>query len=69
MSSKGFHPNRLTFAEGIERIKKALSTVKTFKTGEIVTSLDPGASDLLALLKVDNVPHGFTKYQLLVCQV
>jgi hypothetical protein len=64
MTSKEFQPNRLTFAEGIERIKKALGTIEIFKLDEIVTSLDPGASDLLTLLQVDNVPQGFTKYQL-----
>lgn len=64
MSSKEFRPNRLTFDKGVERIKKALATVKTFRSGEIVTSLDPGVSDLQTLLQVDNVPQGFTKYQL-----
>jgi hypothetical protein len=64
MSSKEFQPNRLTFSEGVERIKKARETVKIFKANGIVTSLDPGASELLTLLQVDNVPQGFTKYQL-----
>ena len=59
-----FTPNKLTFKQGIDRIKHALGQVKEFSVGEIVTSRDPGADKLLDLLKVDNIPGGFTKYQL-----
>jgi hypothetical protein len=59
-----FNPNKMTFAEGIERIKKALQTVPAFHHGKIVTSRDEGADKLRELLMVSNIPTGFTKYQL-----
>lgn len=63
MSESSFNPNRLTFEEGIQRI---LEPSKRFSIdrNKIITSLDEGVSELLKVLKVDNVPEGFTKYQL-----
>jgi hypothetical protein len=58
-----FNPNKLTFAQGIERIKKAVQEAKLGR-GKIVTSRDEGADKLLDALRVTNIPGGFTKYQL-----
>lgn len=58
---KKFDPNRLTFEQGVERIKKALDG-RTLRG--IVTSRDPRAAELLKALQVDNVPQGFQKHQL-----
>lgn len=62
--SQMFTPNNLSFWDGIGRIKKALTQVGGNNTGEIITSRYAGAEKLLDLLKVDNIPDGFTKYQL-----
>lgn len=59
-----FTPNKLTFAQGIDRIKKALETVGGSTPGKIVTSRDANADKLLDALMVSNIPSGFTKYQL-----
>src|SRR5687767_11652608 len=59
-----FDPNRLTFAEGIERIEKALSRAGVKYKGQIITSRDPAMPQLREALKVTNVPSGFRKYQL-----
>jgi hypothetical protein len=61
-----FNPNKLTFAQGIERIKKAVQTEAKFaaRSGKIVTSRDEGADKLMDVLRVTNIPGGFTKYQL-----
>lgn len=59
-----FNPNKLSFNDGIERIQKALSEASETRADEIVTSRDAGADKLIDLLKVDNIPDGFTKYQL-----
>lgn len=57
-----FKPNRLSFEQGIERIKKAAG--KFDKDYAIVTSRDEVAVDLRHSLKVTNVPPGFEKWQL-----
>src|SRR5689334_18290579 len=64
MATKTFNPNRLTFDEGLERIRKALDNSGVRVDGRIVTSRDKDAGDLRDALAVENVPKGFTKYQL-----
>ncbi len=62
-----FNPKRfLTFDEGVTRIKEAIAKTGTDKiqAENIITSRDPVAKELRRLLKVDNVPEGFSKYQL-----
>jgi hypothetical protein len=59
-----FNPNKCTFAQGIERIKKAIEGADGFGRRKIVTSRDPGVDKILDKLRVTNVPGGFTKYHL-----
>jgi mannose-6-phosphate isomerase-like protein (cupin superfamily) len=59
-----FQPDQLTFAQGLERIKRAMAQVPEFRQGKIVTSRTPGAEKLTELLKTEKVPGGFSKYQL-----
>jgi hypothetical protein len=59
-----FEPNQLTFAEGIERIKAAVAKSGREEVTKIVTSRDANSDSLIDGLKVENVPEGFTKYQL-----
>jgi len=59
-----FDPNRLTFEQGIDRIKEA-SARAGFKLGKkIVTSRDKPAIKAVNALEVKNVPEGFKKFQL-----
>src|SRR6266851_6107845 len=48
-----FNPNKLTFAEGIARIKKATEG-SGFGKGKIVTSRDMGADKVMEALRVTN---------------
>jgi hypothetical protein len=64
MSNEKFNPNRLTFAQGLERINKAVQADAKFARGKIVTSRDEGMDKLMDALRVTNIPGGFTKYQL-----
>ena len=61
-----FEPNRLTFAQGIERIKKAVNTSGDQASGKdtIITSRTKGFDKVFDDLMVHNLPNGFTKYQL-----
>jgi hypothetical protein len=57
-----FDPNRITFEQGIERIKKVVRD--RLAKGDIVTSRDEGMEEIVDALQTDNVPDGFHKYQL-----
>jgi hypothetical protein len=59
-----FNPNQLTYKEGLERIRRA-SKEAGIKLGRgILTSRDPDVLKITNLLKVDNIPDGFQKWQL-----
>ena len=57
-----FQPNRCSFADGIEAIRRARGEAWDEKA--IVTSKDKGIAELMRNLQVRNIPDGFTKYQL-----
>jgi hypothetical protein len=59
-----FNPNRLTFDEGIERIRDVISKTGFKPEGRVITSRDEGVSETLEALSIDNVPGGFRKWQL-----
>ena len=59
-----FNPNRLTFDQGLERIRKALDYVNLDTREQIVTSKNPLSVKLRGMLEVDNIPDGFKKWQL-----
>jgi hypothetical protein len=64
MAKEAFNPNRMTFEEGLDRIRRATDEAG-LKVGEsIITSRDDAGRRLRKTLAVDNVPDGFTKYQL-----
>ncbi|MCV2883473.1 cupin domain-containing protein [Aestuariibacter sp. AA17] len=58
-----FKPNRLTFDQGLERIKKAYEKRGYSYPTKIVSSQDKAMKQLTADLEVDNVPEGFKKVQ------
>ncbi|SCL31093.1 hypothetical protein GA0070624_4203 [Micromonospora rhizosphaerae] len=64
MASEKFNPNRLSFDEGLERIRRATEEAGIRLEGRIFTSRDEGADSLRKALAVSNVPDGFRKYQL-----
>jgi len=64
MSKSSFNPNRLTFEEGIERLRGAVKKAGLKLDGRIVTSRDRGIPELRKALATDNVPAGFQKWQL-----
>jgi hypothetical protein len=59
-----FNPNRLTFDEGLERIREVIGKADFKSDGRVITSRDDGIAEVLDALKVDNVPAGFQKWQL-----
>lgn len=59
-----FDPNSVTFAEGEVRVERALKRAGVNIHERILTSQDPAAQKLAEVLKIQNVPEGFTKYQL-----
>jgi hypothetical protein len=63
MTQGKFNPNRLTFDQGIERIREAADRAG-FRADRVVTSRDSAAVRARDALAVDNVPDGFTKWQL-----
>ena len=63
MAQNEFNPNRLTFDQGLERIRKAADRAG-FSAEGVVTSRDRAALNTREALAVDNVPPGFTKWQL-----
>ncbi|MFF1723662.1 hypothetical protein [Streptomyces sviceus] len=64
MAKQTFEPNRLTFEQGVERIKNAVRESGFDVENRIVTSRDEGVEKALKILEVDNVPPGFRKWQL-----
>ena len=58
-----FNPNRLSFEQGIERIHNAVGD-RFGDPKAIITSRDENVEDLENILKTDNVPAGFHKWQL-----
>ena len=62
-SKQGFNPNRLTYDQGIQRIKQAVDAVG-LASDSIVTSRDKSAIELKEKLNTTNVPNGFNKWQL-----
>src|SRR5438045_518400 len=59
-----FNPNKLTFEQGIDRIKDAIKKAGARIDGKILTSRDPAARKLSESLRVKNIPDGFKKWQL-----
>lgn len=61
-----FNPKRfLTFDQGVERIKNSVEKVGVKALSErIITSRDSDLKELKDLLKVTNIPKGFSKWQL-----
>ncbi|MGH9881517.1 MAG: cupin domain-containing protein, partial [Pyrinomonadaceae bacterium] len=64
MPAQKFDPNRMTFEEGLERIRRAVKKVGLKVDGRIITSRDPGVPELRTILGTNNVPKGFQKWQL-----
>jgi quercetin dioxygenase-like cupin family protein len=64
MATRRFDPNRLAFAACEARLKEAVQKTGAKVAGRIVTSRDPDAPRLRQALAIDNVPKGFTKWQL-----
>jgi hypothetical protein len=58
-----FNPNRLSFEDGLRRIEEARGAADVAPDA-ILTSRDATVARALGTLKVDNVPAGFTKWQL-----
>ncbi|MEO7573504.1 MAG: cupin domain-containing protein [Acidimicrobiales bacterium] len=58
-----FNPNRLSFEEGLDRIRQAAGGDLGTK-GRVLTSRDDSAIRARDSLAVDNVPAGFVKWQL-----
>lgn len=60
-----FNPNKLTFEEGVERIRAAAEKAGLDQTKEILTSRDEAVQEATRQLEVTNVPDsGFKKWQL-----
>lgn len=59
-----FEPNHIPFDEGLDRIKEALAQVGLDLDSRILTSRDADAVKACNLLAVDQMPEGFTKWQL-----
>lgn len=60
-----FEPNKLTFEDGLRRIEKAISQAGgRFAKDRIITSRNAEVMRVVDLLKVENVPNGFKKWQL-----
>jgi mannose-6-phosphate isomerase-like protein (cupin superfamily) len=60
-----FNPNRLTFDEGVQRLREAAEKAKLDQRSEILTSRDEAVDEAVQLLEVGNVPDsGFKKWQL-----
>jgi hypothetical protein len=58
-----FNPNRLSFEAGLNRIRAVVGDEYT-KGAAIVTSRDDGMNTVTERLRTDNVPNGFSKWQL-----
>lgn len=63
-TATAFKPNAMTFKEGVERLTAAAEKIGFDWQTRITTSRDPNAKSAVSLLRVANVPAGFTKFQL-----
>jgi hypothetical protein len=63
MATASFNPNRLSFEDGLRRIDEARGGADVAPNA-ILTSRDEPVMQALDALRVDNVPAGFTKWQL-----
>jgi quercetin dioxygenase-like cupin family protein len=64
MAKALFDPNRLSFEDGVERIQRAVEESGLRAEGRVLTSRDPDVAKAAESLAVENVPEGFTKWQL-----
>jgi hypothetical protein len=64
MASKQFNPNRLTFQQGLDRIRQVTRRIGLNVDRGVVTSRDRQMPKALEALRVTNVPAGFQKWQL-----
>ncbi|PED02911.1 hypothetical protein CN423_19295 [Bacillus cereus] len=62
--NSNFQPVHSTYDEGINRVKKALEQVGIELGSRILTSRDADVVKACNLLAVDELPKGFTKWQL-----
>lgn len=62
--NSNFQPVHSTYDEGINRVKKALEQVGIELGSRILTSRDADVVKACNLLTVDQLPKGFTKWQL-----
>lgn len=56
--------NQATFEQGLERIRRAVERTDLNRTNGIVTSRDDNAREAQRLLRTDEIPAGFVKWQL-----
>lgn len=63
-AKSNFEPVHIPYDEGIERIKKALNESGIVLGSRILTSRDADVVKACNLLAVDQMPKGFTKWQL-----
>lgn len=59
-----FDPNALSFDEGLDRIKRIAEGSGFSPDQGILTSRDESVAPVIEKLRVQNVPEGFTKWQL-----
>ncbi len=60
-----FNPKKhISFSEGARKVNEALKEVEVDIRSRIFTSRDKEAIQLVNLLKVENIPNGFKKWQL-----
>ena len=64
MTERKFDPNQLTFDEGLKRIQRASDLAQIKLERRILTSKDEDVAKLTDVLKVNNIPEGFHKWQL-----
>ena len=59
-----FQPEDITFQEGLQRIGAARQKTRVSQEDRILTSRDPGISDMREDLRVSGLPEGFEMWQL-----
>ncbi len=64
MTERNFDPNQLTFNDCLTRIQRATEESQIRLERRILTSQDEDVARLTDVLKVNNVPEGFQKWQL-----
>lgn len=58
-----FNPNQVTFDEGVERLRRVADKAR-LDVRRVLTSRDANVQAAQELLKVTNIPGGFSKWQL-----